>query len=377
MLHGSTEPHLYAHRRRRHDRARRRRAPAEVRCARRAPMAKSTNSIASIGLARLTTSAPTTPTSQAIDETLARAQNDLFDLGADLCVPPKPYEEAGAALRMTPSQVEALERAIDALNADLAPLKSFVLPGGSPAAAALHQARTVCRRAERAIVALAAAEGENVGAPVARLCQPPLRLSVRRRALRQQARRGRHLVGSRREPLRERTAKRRAHDLLSVPPRRPLPSLPIEGDERRYPVSRIFCVGRNYEDHAKEMGHVVDREKPFYFLKSATALRQNGETIPYPPGTTNYHFEVELVVAHRRARVPIAEGRRARRGLRLCLRPRHDAPRPAAFRARQAAAVDARQGRRGRARRPSADRARRADRPSRQGGDHAEAERRR
>jgi fumarylpyruvate hydrolase len=75
------------------------------------------------------------------------------------------------------------------------------------------------------------------------------------------------------------------------------PSLPIVGDDRRFPVSRIFCVGRNYEDHAREMGHVVDREKPFYFLKSATALRQSGETIPYAPGTTNFHFEVELVVA--------------------------------------------------------------------------------
>ena len=80
-------------------------------------------------------------------------------------------------------------------------------------------------------------------------------------------------------------------------PPAPIPSLPIEGDKRRFLVSRIFCVGRNYEDHAKEMGHVVDREKPFYFLKSATALRQSGETIPYAPGTTNFHFEVELVVA--------------------------------------------------------------------------------
>ena len=80
-------------------------------------------------------------------------------------------------------------------------------------------------------------------------------------------------------------------------PPAPIASLPILGDERRYPVSRIFCVGRNYEDHAKEMGHVVDREKPFYFLKSATALRQNGETIAYAPGTGNFHFEIELVVA--------------------------------------------------------------------------------
>jgi fumarylpyruvate hydrolase len=77
----------------------------------------------------------------------------------------------------------------------------------------------------------------------------------------------------------------------------PVPSLPIVGDERRYPVARIFCVGRNYEDHAREMGHVVDREKPFYFSKSATTLRQSGDAIPYPAGTMNYHFEFELVVA--------------------------------------------------------------------------------
>ena len=75
------------------------------------------------------------------------------------------------------------------------------------------------------------------------------------------------------------------------------PSLPIQGDARRYAVSRIFCVGRNYEDHAREMGHVVDREKPFYVSKSATTLRQDGDTINYPPGTTNFHFEAELVVA--------------------------------------------------------------------------------
>jgi fumarylpyruvate hydrolase len=78
---------------------------------------------------------------------------------------------------------------------------------------------------------------------------------------------------------------------------RPVPALPIIGAEALFPVSRIFCVGRNYEEHAREMGHVVDREKPFYFSKSATALRQSGETLPYPPGTENYHFEVELVVA--------------------------------------------------------------------------------
>jgi fumarylpyruvate hydrolase len=84
-------------------------------------------------------------------------------------------------------------------------------------------------------------------------------------------------------------------DYLFAPP--PVPSLPIVGESRRYAVRRIFCVGRNYEEHAREMGHVVDREKPFYFCKSAHALRQDGETIGYPPGTTNYHFEVELIVA--------------------------------------------------------------------------------
>jgi cob(I)alamin adenosyltransferase len=97
-----------------------------------------------------------------VEVLLARVQNDLFDLGADLCVPPTEGETGG--LRMTPAQTEALERAIDDLNAELQPLNSFVLPGGSAAAAALHQARAVCRRAERGIVFLAARE--SVGAPV-------------------------------------------------------------------------------------------------------------------------------------------------------------------------------------------------------------------
>jgi cob(I)alamin adenosyltransferase len=117
-----------------------------------------------IGLARLITAASDFSDLLRIDATLARAQNDLFDLGADLCVPPSDGEEGG--LRVTPAQAERLEREIDALNADLTPLRSFVLPGGTPAAAALHQARAVCRRAERAIVALAAQDGERVGAPV-------------------------------------------------------------------------------------------------------------------------------------------------------------------------------------------------------------------
>jgi cob(I)alamin adenosyltransferase len=111
-----------------------------------------------IGVARLHTSAPELG---RIETTLARAQNDLFDLGADLCVPPKP-DESGA-LRMTPEQATALERAIDDLNAELEPLTSFVLPGGSPASAALHLARAICRRAERAMVYLSTRE--SVGAP--------------------------------------------------------------------------------------------------------------------------------------------------------------------------------------------------------------------
>ncbi len=94
---------------------------------------------------------------------LASIQNDLFDLGADLCVP---GDDQGADwLRLRQDQVDQLEREIDALNADLLPLKSFVLPGGSPAAAALHVARAVTRRAERLMVTLAAAPEEKVGAP--------------------------------------------------------------------------------------------------------------------------------------------------------------------------------------------------------------------
>lgn len=98
-----------------------------------------------------------------LDAMLARIQNELFDLGADLATPPADGEAPGAALRILPEQVERLEREIDALNADLAPLKSFVLPAGTPAATHLHFARTVVRRAERLATELAAAE--PVGAP--------------------------------------------------------------------------------------------------------------------------------------------------------------------------------------------------------------------
>ncbi len=92
-----------------------------------------------------------------LDEMLARIQNDLFDLGADLCTP-EGGERRSGALRVVPEQVRRLEVEIDAMNAELAPLNSFVLPGGSPAAAALHLARTTARRAERAVTALAREE---------------------------------------------------------------------------------------------------------------------------------------------------------------------------------------------------------------------------
>jgi cob(I)alamin adenosyltransferase len=121
-----------------------------------------------LGMARLVTAGSTDSDLVTIDRVLARAQNDLFDLGADLCVPAEKKVESRkkthAPLRIVMSQVAALETAIDELNADLAPLRSFVLPGGGPAAAALHMARVICRRAERDMTTLASIEGEEVGA---------------------------------------------------------------------------------------------------------------------------------------------------------------------------------------------------------------------
>ena len=116
---------------------------------------------AAIGVARLSAAGE----APDLDVMLGRIQNDLFDLGADLATPPAANEPEGKALRVVPAQVERLEREIDTLNADLDPLRSFVLPGGTPAAAALHVARTLCRRAERLTVDLADHPGEAVGAP--------------------------------------------------------------------------------------------------------------------------------------------------------------------------------------------------------------------
>lgn len=75
------------------------------------------------------------------------------------------------------------------------------------------------------------------------------------------------------------------------------PALPVAGSQDHFPVRRIFCVGRNYAAHAREMGHDPDREPPFFFSKPAHALVTDGATIPYPPATENLHFEAELVVA--------------------------------------------------------------------------------
>lgn len=113
---------------------------------------------ACIGLARLHTAA----SDPQVDAMLGLIQNDLFDLGADLCVPDDGRKLDYEPLRIIAAQTSRVEADIDRLNADLQPLKSFILPGGSPAAAALHLARTVTRRAERIMVALAQNPGEHV-----------------------------------------------------------------------------------------------------------------------------------------------------------------------------------------------------------------------
>ncbi len=112
---------------------------------------------ACLGLVRQHTAAD-----PVLDGILARAQNDLFDLGADLATPDRGEKLAWEPLRILASQIERLEQEIDLLNGELSDLTSFVLPGGSPASAALHLARTVCRRAEREAVALASDPAETV-----------------------------------------------------------------------------------------------------------------------------------------------------------------------------------------------------------------------
>ena len=88
----------------------------------------------------------------------------------------------------------------------------------------------------------------------------------------------------------------------------PTPSLPVAGEEARFPVRRIFCVGRNYAAHAREMGKDPDRDPPFFFTKPADAIVEDKATIPYPPETENFHYEAELVVAIGTGGVNIAQG---------------------------------------------------------------------
>ncbi len=115
---------------------------------------------AQVGVARVQLA----PGEADVDQMLFRIQNDLFDLGADLCVPDRGQKLSYEPLRISDAQVKRLEDEIDTLNAHLQPLRSFILPGGTPAAAALHVARTVSRRAERAMVELAALPNEPVSA---------------------------------------------------------------------------------------------------------------------------------------------------------------------------------------------------------------------
>jgi cob(I)alamin adenosyltransferase len=116
---------------------------------------------ACVGLARLHAATE----DAGVEAMLGRISNDLFDLGADLSTPETDKPLAFEALRIVQAQVDRVEAEIDTLNADLAPLRSFVLPGGTPAATYLHLARTVSRRAERLMTELAATEGEAVAAP--------------------------------------------------------------------------------------------------------------------------------------------------------------------------------------------------------------------
>jgi cob(I)alamin adenosyltransferase len=115
---------------------------------------------AAIGVARLAIEAG----DASLDAMLERIQNDLFDLGAELATPHDPAKPPDPAMRLVilPSQVERLEKEIDDLNASLEPLRSFVLPGGTAAAAHLHMARTICRRAERVMVTLMETDGEEL-----------------------------------------------------------------------------------------------------------------------------------------------------------------------------------------------------------------------
>ena len=178
---------------------------------------------------------------------LGRIQNDLFDLGADLCVPEeeradRQSERERTRLRVSPEQVAWLEERCDEVNDGLPPLTSFVLAGGTPAAAVLHLARTVCRRAERETVALAAAE--PVGRDGAAVPQPALRPALPARPRGESAGRGGALGAGRGARLMARRDRKALHETLSGIPVDPLYSpetTPLDyaaalGDPGTYPV---------------------------------------------------------------------------------------------------------------------------------------------
>ena len=95
---------------------------------------------------------------------------------------------------------------------------------------------------------------------------------------------------------------------------------PVRGQSERIPIRRIFCVGRNYKAHAKEMGVAVDREAPFYFTKSTEHYVPSGSTVPYPPGTSNYHYELELVAVLGAAAFRVSANQAKDVRVRICLR---------------------------------------------------------
>ena len=110
---------------------------------------------------------------------------------------------------------------------------------------------------------------------------------------------------------------------------RPTPHLPVAESNQVFPVGRIYCVGRNYAEHAREMGHDPEREPPFFFMKPADAVVPSGTTIPFPQATADLHHEIEMIVAIGKdgADIPVEKALNLR--VRLRGGARHDAPRPA------------------------------------------------
>ena len=194
--------------------------------------------------------------------TLTRIQNDLFDLGADLATPGEDFAPSDTALRITAGQVARLEREIDAMNASLPPLRSFILPGGSPAAAALHLARAITRRAERAAVAAAAGMALNPHALA--YLKPPLRSPVRARPRRGDGGRRRDTVGARR-PAR------------------------LSGERNLTTVRRLFTSSEGFPmlAHARpatDDGLAARSAKPGALGRARRAAVRRGRDAPAPPG---------------------------------------------------------------------------------------------